>query len=270
VSIPTLGPTQPSVKGYRGSFPRGKARLERDADHPPHLVPRSTVSGNYTSSPPKRLRGVLCDIFSFLENYVMSLAEEDCGFIFQFGGTAHILVCLFAEVWTEIFQFFGFVHCDAFLRHVDLVMKPNWIFASEVWSRATFAFLSDQYGRSENQNQGGSRMLSVRKVGSIWQEVDCSVYACSHKRHTFYHGNKGLRSNQWRCSVGIFIVLNLMVSTASKIPEFVSCLYCLTSCPRLRSYVWSAIDMSFMCFIFTTKTHNSEIFITIWSRSSSM
>jgi hypothetical protein len=38
--------------GYRGSFPGGKARLGRDADHSPHLVPRWRMSRSYTSSPP--------------------------------------------------------------------------------------------------------------------------------------------------------------------------------------------------------------------------
>jgi hypothetical protein len=35
-----------------------KARPGRDADHSPHLVPRSWMSRSYTSSPPKRLHGV--------------------------------------------------------------------------------------------------------------------------------------------------------------------------------------------------------------------
>jgi hypothetical protein len=33
------------------SFPYGKARPGRDADHSPHLVPRSRMSTSYTSSP---------------------------------------------------------------------------------------------------------------------------------------------------------------------------------------------------------------------------
>jgi hypothetical protein len=41
-----------------GTIPGGKARPGRDADHSPHLVPRSGMSRSYTSSPPKRLRGV--------------------------------------------------------------------------------------------------------------------------------------------------------------------------------------------------------------------
>jgi hypothetical protein len=44
--------------GTGGPFPGGKARLRRDADHSPHLVPRSRMSRSYTSSPPKHLHGV--------------------------------------------------------------------------------------------------------------------------------------------------------------------------------------------------------------------
>jgi hypothetical protein len=44
--------------GYRGSFPRGKSRPGCDADHSPHLVPRSWMSRSYTSSPPKRHHSV--------------------------------------------------------------------------------------------------------------------------------------------------------------------------------------------------------------------
>jgi hypothetical protein len=54
--------------GTGGSFPRGKARPGRDADHSPYLVPRSRMSRSYTSSipqaPPWRLAGLLC--FSLL------------------------------------------------------------------------------------------------------------------------------------------------------------------------------------------------------------
>jgi hypothetical protein len=42
--------------GTRVPFPRGKEWPGRDADHSPHLVPRSGMSRSYTSSPPKRLR----------------------------------------------------------------------------------------------------------------------------------------------------------------------------------------------------------------------
>jgi hypothetical protein len=51
VSRPSLGPTG-------GPFPGGKVRPGRDADHSPHLVPRSRISRSYTSSPPKRNHGV--------------------------------------------------------------------------------------------------------------------------------------------------------------------------------------------------------------------
>jgi hypothetical protein len=51
--------------GTGGPFPGVKARQGRDADHSPHLVPRSRMSRSYISSPPKRLRGVLWDSFSY-------------------------------------------------------------------------------------------------------------------------------------------------------------------------------------------------------------
>jgi hypothetical protein len=38
--------------GTGGPFPGAKARPGRDADHSPHLVPRSKMSRSYTSSPP--------------------------------------------------------------------------------------------------------------------------------------------------------------------------------------------------------------------------
>jgi hypothetical protein len=44
--------------GTGGPFLRTKARPGRDANHSPHLVPRSRKSRSYTSSPPKRLHGV--------------------------------------------------------------------------------------------------------------------------------------------------------------------------------------------------------------------
>jgi hypothetical protein len=59
VSRPSLGPTQPPGQWGTGSpFPGAKARPEREADHSPHLVPRSRMSRSYTSSPPTRLRGM--------------------------------------------------------------------------------------------------------------------------------------------------------------------------------------------------------------------
>jgi hypothetical protein len=38
--------------GTADHFLGAKARLGRDADHSPHLVPRSRMSRSYTSSPP--------------------------------------------------------------------------------------------------------------------------------------------------------------------------------------------------------------------------
>jgi hypothetical protein len=43
--------------GTMGTFPGCKAQLERDADHSPHLVPRSRMSRSYTSYPPCHLHG---------------------------------------------------------------------------------------------------------------------------------------------------------------------------------------------------------------------
>jgi hypothetical protein len=43
--------------GTGGPFHGGKARPGRDADHLPHLVPRSRMSGSYTSFPPCHLHG---------------------------------------------------------------------------------------------------------------------------------------------------------------------------------------------------------------------
>jgi hypothetical protein len=47
-----------SPMGTGVPFPGCKARPGRDADHSPHLVPRSWMSRSYTSSLPKRLHGV--------------------------------------------------------------------------------------------------------------------------------------------------------------------------------------------------------------------
>jgi hypothetical protein len=47
------GPPSLLYNGYRGVLSPGvKARPRRDADHSPHLVPRSRISRSYTSSPP--------------------------------------------------------------------------------------------------------------------------------------------------------------------------------------------------------------------------
>jgi hypothetical protein len=55
VSIPAVRPTQPPVQWVPRILFKGKAR--RDADHSPHLIPRSRMSRSHTSSPLWRLRG---------------------------------------------------------------------------------------------------------------------------------------------------------------------------------------------------------------------
>jgi hypothetical protein len=54
--------------GTRGPFLGGKARPGHDADHSPHLVPRSWMSRSYTSSPPCAFIGVLWDCFNVEHN----------------------------------------------------------------------------------------------------------------------------------------------------------------------------------------------------------
>jgi hypothetical protein len=51
--------------GTRGPFSGGKARQGRDADHSPHLLPRSWMSRSYTSSLPCASIGVLWDCLTF-------------------------------------------------------------------------------------------------------------------------------------------------------------------------------------------------------------
>jgi hypothetical protein len=51
--------------GSGGPFPGAKARPGRDADHSLHLVSRSRMSRSYTSSIPRRLRGVQWHSFNF-------------------------------------------------------------------------------------------------------------------------------------------------------------------------------------------------------------
>jgi hypothetical protein len=48
------------------SFPGGKARLGRNADHSPHLVPRSRMSRSYISSPLWRLHCVAGHLYFLL------------------------------------------------------------------------------------------------------------------------------------------------------------------------------------------------------------
>jgi hypothetical protein len=50
------GPPIILYNGHQGSFPGVKARPGSYADHSPHLVPRSRMSGSYTPSP-RRLHG---------------------------------------------------------------------------------------------------------------------------------------------------------------------------------------------------------------------
>jgi hypothetical protein len=65
--VQTSSGTHPTscTMGTGDPFPGAKARPGRDPDHSPHLVPRSSMSRSYTSSPPKRIHGVLWDSFNF-------------------------------------------------------------------------------------------------------------------------------------------------------------------------------------------------------------
>jgi hypothetical protein len=62
--------------GIEGSFSGCKARPGRDADHSLHLVPRSRMSRSYNSSPPKRLRCVYWNSFSF--RFYIIVVEVQC------------------------------------------------------------------------------------------------------------------------------------------------------------------------------------------------
>jgi hypothetical protein len=53
------------IMGTGGPIPGGKARPGRDADRLPHLVPRSSMSRSYASSPPCASIDVLWDCFTF-------------------------------------------------------------------------------------------------------------------------------------------------------------------------------------------------------------
>jgi hypothetical protein len=66
VSRPALGPTQPPVRWVpRFLSPGVKRGRDVTLTAHPHLMPRSRMSRSYNSSPPKRLRGVSWDSFSF-------------------------------------------------------------------------------------------------------------------------------------------------------------------------------------------------------------
>jgi hypothetical protein len=51
------GPSSLLSSGYRGSCSEGKAQVGLDADHWPHLMPRSRMSSSYKSSHPWLLHG---------------------------------------------------------------------------------------------------------------------------------------------------------------------------------------------------------------------
>jgi hypothetical protein len=57
--------------GYKVSFPGGKARLGRDADHLRHLTLRSKVSRSYSSSTPYSLHGEWRGSFVFTANDIL-------------------------------------------------------------------------------------------------------------------------------------------------------------------------------------------------------
>jgi hypothetical protein len=66
VSKPALGSIQTPIKWVPGGpFPGPKARPGRDAEHLPHLVPRSRMSRSYTSSPQSAFVAFRGKAFSF-------------------------------------------------------------------------------------------------------------------------------------------------------------------------------------------------------------
>jgi hypothetical protein len=74
VSRPALGPPSLVSNGYRGFFPGGKAQRRRDADHSPHLVPRSWMSTRYISSPVCICMAKAGQFFTFY--YLLGVSEE--------------------------------------------------------------------------------------------------------------------------------------------------------------------------------------------------
>jgi hypothetical protein len=59
------GPPSLLHNGYRGSFPWGKARPGRDADHSSHVVPRSRMSRSYIASPPQAPPWCVAELLCF-------------------------------------------------------------------------------------------------------------------------------------------------------------------------------------------------------------
>jgi hypothetical protein len=67
--------------GTGGPFPGSKARSGRDADHSPHLVPRSRMNRSYKVSSLKRLHGVRDTLFLyFLRTEFLNIAYTGFGF----------------------------------------------------------------------------------------------------------------------------------------------------------------------------------------------
>jgi hypothetical protein len=58
-SRPALGPTQSPIQWVPGALSLGVKQPVREADHSPHLVPRSNNAWSYTSTLPIRLHGVV-------------------------------------------------------------------------------------------------------------------------------------------------------------------------------------------------------------------
>jgi hypothetical protein len=65
--------------GTGGPFPGGKVWPGREADHLPHLVPRSRMSTSYTSSPPLRPRRCVVGLLKLLlDSFFWQVLHEEC------------------------------------------------------------------------------------------------------------------------------------------------------------------------------------------------